>query len=211
MDKLVDSLPYIDNLQISVDGVGEGYQRIRPNTDFSQLKKNIIEIRRLSNNTELRLNMVITRKNYDQLPMIVKFAHEMGIQFVNANYLNVASVTEYGKDYYDFFHTDEFKSKISETYQSLSKYPDVNITGLDFPGKPGIRKCPFVWTFFYITWNGFIAPCCAKPFPKEYNYGNVINSSVIEVLNSPKAKAFRTSWQKNEPLPFCTNCQFIEL
>jgi radical SAM protein with 4Fe4S-binding SPASM domain len=62
-----------------------------------------------------------------------------------------------------------------------------------------------------LCWNGFITPCCAKPFPKELNFGNVFEDNVMNVLNSKGFRDFRDLWFKNITPGFCYKCHFIDI
>lgn len=50
-----------------------------------------------------------------------------------------------------------------------------------------------------------------KPFPKELNFGNVFETSMMQSLNSKEYRQFRELWYKNEPPEFCKNCHLIDL
>jgi radical SAM protein with 4Fe4S-binding SPASM domain len=55
-------------------------------------------------------------------------------------------------------------------------------------------------------WDGYIPPCCAKPFPKELNFGNVFQDGLINTLNSKDFQNFRNIWLNKEYPEFCNKC-----
>lgn len=69
LEKLDKAIPYIDNLQISVDGVGKVYETIRPATDFSFIKQNILRTAEACRkyDVELKFNLVAMPQNIDNL------------------------------------------------------------------------------------------------------------------------------------------------
>jgi len=56
-----------------------------------------------------------------------------------------------------------------------------------------------------------MTPCCAKPFPKELNFGNVFDTSLMECLNSEGYRRFREMWYRNETPDFCKKCHVVDL
>lgn len=212
IEKITPVLPYVDTVQISTDGIHKVYEEVRVGAKFDTLEQNINRLIALTKgNTDIMFNMVITKLNYTDMPNVIQFAHGMGIGYVNFTYFNLASVTDLGDDYYEFFSSKEFKDKLIETKETAKRIRDVEVTGLDFPGNPGIRKCPLMWNHFQINHDGEVPPCCAKPFSAQYSFGNVINRPLIDVLNSPKGKVFRNSWVTQSINKFCEKCQFVKL
>jgi radical SAM protein with 4Fe4S-binding SPASM domain len=201
----------IDTIQISIDGLGDVYESIRKNADFKQFDKNVRQLAFLCKNTttDLMFNMVITKDNFLQMPLLVKYAEEVGIKYMDFTLFNLASITNIEKTYYTFYQSTEFLKAVAEMDKTIIETPNVIVTNRNFRTDNGFRKCPFPWTHFYICQDGFIAPCCAKPFPKELNFGNVFNNHVIEVLNSTQYRNFRQLWFANKTPSFCNKCHFI--
>lgn len=133
------------------------------------------------------------------------------------NLLNASRPLLILNKYFSFYYeqaqiqSQEFYNVISPLEKEVRNTPEVQVKARNFTGKNSFQKCPFPWTHFYICWNGFVPPCCAKPFPKELNFGNVFNSKVISVLNSKEFRTFRTSWYEDIPPAFCKNCHFIHI
>lgn len=211
VEKMEPLLPYLDSVQFSVDGVGKTYEMIRPNTDFSVIEDNIRSIVALKPKSELMINTVITKENYKDLISILEFSQNVGIRFVNFNRMNLASIPEKRKEYTDFFTSEEYSEVVQLLNKSKEQYKGLTFSGYRTEGLPQFRDCGFVWHHHYITWDGYIVPCCAKPFPKELHFGNVFEKGVMAVINSEQAKAFRRCWQLNETPEFCRYCNNINL
>ena len=203
----------VDTIQISIDGINEVYESIRINSNFNLLDNNLKQLVELSKNstTDLMLNMVVTKENYIHIPDLVKYASKTGIRYLDFTLLNLASVTDIDRDYYKFYSSGEFLSVLRELDDIAKQFPEVLITNRNFKTENSFQKCPFPWTHFYICCNGLVTPCCAKPFPKEYNFGNVLEKGVMSVLNSDKFRDFRTLWLKNEAPRFCNKCHFLDI
>ena len=203
----------IDTIQISIDGINDVYESIRKNASFRRLDENLKLLVKMAKNTrtDLMLNMVVTKENYLHMPLVVKYAAEIGILYMDFTLFNLASVTDIERSYYEFYKSPDFSKLIQELEETIKNTPNVIVTERNFKTENSFQKCPFPWTHFYICWNGFIAPCCAKPFPKELNFGNVFNEKVLNVLNSNSYKSFRTQWLENKTPDFCEKCHFIDI
>ncbi len=203
----------IDTVQVSIDGLHETYNRIRIGSEFEKFSQNLKALSEMlkGSQTDLMLNMVVTKENYHQMAGMTSFAHEMGIPFLNFTLFNLASVTGIEKEYYDFYVSEEFLKARKELEAAKAGYPSVEVTFWDHNKKNGFRNCPFPWTHFYICWNGEVAPCCAKPFPKEMSFGNAFEKPLMEILNNEKYRNFRKMWFNNQTHPFCRKCHFIDL
>jgi radical SAM protein with 4Fe4S-binding SPASM domain len=204
---------HIDTIQVSIDGIGDVYNQIRRNGDFKKLDSNLTEIAKIIKGTDIDLmfNMVIVKENYMQMSDVIKYANDKGIGFVNFTLFNLASVTDIPVEYYEFFLTDGFKKELKKAVYEAAKYPHIEFTNWDYTTKSGFRKCNFPWTHFYFTWDGFLAPCCAKPFPKELNFGKMTENTLMDCINSKDFQNFRELWFKNETPEFCKKCHFIDL
>jgi radical SAM protein with 4Fe4S-binding SPASM domain len=203
----------VDILHISIDGLGETYEKIRKGADFKTFDQNVAELARLCRGTEtaLSLDMVVTKENYHQLPDMIPYCAEKGVKgFYHTTY-NLGSVTGTEAGYYQFYHSPEFTAEMRNLQRAGKKHPEVVVTSWDYKGRSGFKKCFFPWGYFYICWNGFVTPCCAKPFPKELNFGNVFAQGVMAVLNGREFRSFRARWQKNQTPDFCRKCHFIDL
>lgn len=200
----------IDTIQISVDGLGEIYESIRLKASFATLDNNLHQLAKMckGTTTTLMLNLVVTKENYFQMPELVRYADKLGIKYLDFSQLNLASVTNIDTSYYEFYKSEEFLKTVNEVKEAMGQTENVTVT-YNFKIDTGFQKCPFPWSHFYICWNGFVAPCCAKPFPKELHFGNVFDNKVIDILNSKEYRAFRKLWYENMTPEFCNKCHFI--
>ena len=93
----------------------------------------------------------------------------------------------------------------------MAQTKHVIVTKRNFEEESGFKKCFFPWTHFYVTFDGYITPCCAKPFPKEKNFGNLKDLNLIDILNSNEFINWRELWFKNITPEFCNKCHYIDL
>lgn len=213
IERITPVLPFIDTVQISTDGVGEIYENVRHGATFSLLDENLTKLKPLAdkNGVAMMFNMVMNRRNYKALADLVEYAASKGVKYVNFTYINLASLTSIDTSYYKFFESEEFLAEKKRLKEAIARHPEIEVTGIDFPGNPGFKKCPFVYNHFQINWNGEVPPCCAKPFTKEYSFGNVKDSNLRAVLNSDRAKEFRSHLNTDGCPPFCSKCTFVNV
>jgi len=209
VSKLINKL---DTIQISIDGLGSIYELIRHKAKFDILDKNLHELvlKCKGSKTTLMLNMVVTKENYFQMPDLVRYAEKIGIEYMDFSQLNLSAVTNIDIAYYEFYQSEEFSNALEKLKAASNDCTNVT-TNYNFKTDTGFQKCPFPWSHFYICWNGFIAPCCAKPFPKELNFGNVFDNKLIDILNSKDYFTFRELWFKNKTPDFCKKCHYTSL
>lgn len=213
IEKITNLLGKIDTIQVSIDGLGEVYEKIRKKSDFKVLDKNLRTLSTMAENsgTDIMLNMVVTKENYLHMPLLIKYSKEINVKYMDFTLFNLASVTDIDQSYYAFYQSAEFLKTIDELEEVIKSTPEVLVTERNFKTDNSFQKCPFPWSHFYVSWDGYMPPCCAKPFPKELNFGNVFNSSVMNILNSTSYKDFRTLWINNDPPAFCNKCHFIDI
>jgi len=210
VSELADKL---DTIQVSIDGIGNTYEQVRLKSSYPFFYENmrqIVEVCR-GKRASVMFNFVAIRENYQQMAEVVELAGQLGVTYVNITPFNVASVTIYDKSYYDFFQTPAFKEELKRAKKAAHNFPDMELTTWDIEAPKGFRKCDLVWSHFYVSWDGYATPCCAKPFPKELNFGSVFDDGLMKCLNNRDYRQFRKMWYKNEPPEFCKNCHVIDL
>lgn len=213
MDRVVDVLGKIDTIQVSIDGMDDVYDKIRLKSDFKILDKNLRALAKKAKatQTDIMLNMVVTKENYTHMSQLVTYAKEIGVKYLDFSLFNLASVTDIDRSYYQFYKSPEFLQALDELEATIKETPEVLVTERNFKTGNSFQKCHFPWSYFYVSWDGYVPPCCAKPFPKELNFGKVFGNKLIDVLNSESYKSFRTMWFNNTPPKFCDKCNFIDV
>ncbi|MFM2048695.1 MAG: hypothetical protein RI955_1243 [Bacteroidota bacterium] len=202
----------IDTIQISIDGMNEVYDLVRKQGNYSYFIEHVKQITSdaKGKRADVIFNMVVLQQNYLQMADIIKLAAEVGVKYVNFQTMNLASITGWDNSIYALYNTKEFKNQLALAFKMADEL-GIEMSTFDFETKNSFQKCLLPWGHFYISWDGWMTPCCAKPFPKELNFGNVFTEGLMTTLNSSGYQYFRTQWYKNETPKFCTNCHIIEL
>lgn len=203
----------VDTIQVSIDGLNDIYELIRKNASFHTLDENLDSLMKLCKPTEttVMLNMVVTKENYHQMSDLIHYSGKKGIDYLNFTLFNLGSVTNIEANYYQFYQSKAFLTELKKAQETEKQITEVEVTHWDYESKNEFQKCIFPWTHFYVSWNGFLPPCCSKPFPKELNFGNVFEEGMMPVLNGKTFQQFRTMWFANKTPDFCNKCHFIDL
>jgi radical SAM protein with 4Fe4S-binding SPASM domain len=210
IEQVKPMLGIIDTIQVSIDGLWEVYETIRKRGKFERLKSNLEIVAEMCKNTctSLMLNMVVTKENYHQMAELVEFAQKIGVKYMDFTMFNLAAVTQIEKMYYDFYKSPEFLSEFQLLKETQKQVKEVVVNYHSFGTNNSFQACPFPWTHFYISWDGYMVPCCAKPFPKELHFGNIFDTKVTDILNNEQYRHWRNLWFKNQTPAFCKNCHF---
>ena len=201
----------IDTIQISMDGIGEVYDKVRLKGDFNFFLTNLKKIVEVSSNsrTDVMLNVVIVKENYHQMSDMISFANDLNIRYINMIPINLVAKTNEDASYFDFFFSDEYLNELQSTKRAAIKYKELEFIYSDLSRGRGFKTCKYPWNYFYISWDGLLPPCCAKPFPKELNLGNVFEDGLKKSLNSKEFQDFRKLWFSNETPDFCNKCGVV--
>jgi MoaA/NifB/PqqE/SkfB family radical SAM enzyme len=208
--RLVDALAdKIDALQISIDGIGEVFEKVRRNSDWEKYLGNVREIVRVTAGRRARpkFNMVVLKDNCDQMPDVVRLAKETGIAEVYFNTMNLVA-NDWDASYYGFYGSPEFQTALQQT-RIVAREERVSVGFDDVTSPRSFKLCPFPWNHFYVTWDGFLVPCCAKPFPKEKHFGSVFDSGLMACLNSEGFLEFRRLARSGIAPEFCLRCHMV--
>jgi len=199
----------IDSLQISIDGIGEVFEAVRKNSRWDAYLANLTEIARLARGRRARvkLNMVVLRDNYHQMADVVRLARSLGIPEVYFNTFNLVA-NDLDVSYYGFYHTAEYRAAVREA-AGVAEAEGVLAGFDDITSGRSFANCPFPWNHFYVTWDGFLVPCCAKPFPKVLHFGNVFESALRACVNARGFQAMRDMSRRGITPEFCSRCHVV--
>jgi len=195
----------VNLIQISIDGVDNVYEKVRKKAIFETFSKNIQNISKIvqGTSTSLMFNMVAYQENYHTIPEVVLLAHKNGIGSVHITSRNLVTMPNISPSQYDLYKTVDFVNSLNQGKELAEKY------GINFTNFSNNGFCDLVYNHFYITWDGFLVPCCAKPFPKELSFGNVFQSSLRDCMSVYQQSEFRKKWDYSSIPEFCEHCHVL--
>ncbi len=199
----------IDTLQISIDGCGEVFESIRKGASYGRFLENLgaaawaARGRRM----DVVLNMVVVETNVGQMGQVVELAAKHGVGEVRLGALNHAAI-ESQLGALGFYVSAGFREALGAAGRSARRF-GVELSFPRFDGPSGFRTCPFPWGNFYVSWDGYLAACCSKPFPKELHFGNVFEDGLLECINHAGFVEMRRMWLKDRAPGFCEGCGYL--
>lgn len=182
----------LTTLSFSCDAIEpEMYASIRVNGTFARLKESLDLINRFKRERgteapQLILNFGAMRRNVEQLPGVVRFAHDNAVSQVIA--------------YHDVVYVDELKDESTFLNQELSdrEFAEAERLAAELGVSmfmPGLFSrpikyspasgpyCKYPFHHLWIYSDGRVGPCCMD-FPDRYVLGDLNTSSIEDVWNS---------------------------
>lgn len=217
----------LDEVAVSLDGAtAETYERIRVGADFEEVTRNVQRLTSTvghSNRKKMKVAAfsVAMRNNFHELPDLVTLVHRLGVKYlwvqdVQFQQLDAGLATKEESLRAIAEQNDGEKGQIEQflkTALQLARKYDLQL--LTYGGKSvfdrlyitrKLAKCIWPWTSAYITWDGFVSPCC---IPSTYFCGNVFEEPFKKIWNNEKYHSFRRQ-MKSARFPYqCINCSFL--
>jgi MoaA/NifB/PqqE/SkfB family radical SAM enzyme len=130
----MESINYgVDTINVSLDGVKECHERMRPGSDYNRVKKNIerlLQIRDYRTKPTISVNMML----YDQTEQDIQDFIDEWAGKVDYAGVSVSKPSSFQRDYeHPFWHE-------SETYN--------------------VPYCRSPYYYMAVTWDGKVLPCC---------------------------------------------------
>lgn len=134
---------------------------------------------------KLCVQMVVTRKNVDQVSEFQEYIRSIGL----------APITKSLNTYVTFPSEDKIREwEVTELsrYRNRGKYS---------------RRCPWVWGGMLVFWNGDVTVCCEDPMGTSI-YGNVNEKSLLSLINGARADFRRQYFRDPGKIKICQGCHF---
>lgn len=202
----------INQLMISVDGATAAtHNAIRKGSNFNKLLKNIeqlVHMRGFNKKTQLEIWTVVQKKNYAELPDLVRLASSLGIDKLTFQMGMTSWGKEEMKETINNLQLDKTPEDIIEESVQIAKAKSFNLEiyrGNLLEKKEG-KRCWWPWTSCYITCDGFVTPCCICTDPRVVNYGNVFETPFEKIWNSENYKKLRRMIREDDIPDFCKAC-----
>lgn len=210
----------LTQLDISLDSPNKGtFGQIRKKANFDQIIENIKNIKEIkrslrSDKPRLVINMVLMRRNLEELPQMVSFVKDLDLNGLTVFYAQI-----YRKDLSQesiSLYRDLVKEVMLQTYQKASRLKVELVEVISEPLGIGINEgledsrikrigrppCRFPWNNLYVFSNGNVRFCCySSPI-----LGNLDYQSLEEIWNGEKARDVRRIIASGELPQECHHC-----
>ena len=209
----------ISEITISIDGATkEVYEKIRKNAQFETVIENVralSEIRKKLNKKKpfIRINMVVTTENINELSDVLKMAKNLG-----AKEFRASPIVPPHPNLKSLVPDVHLWVKVTKEARALAHQLGI---GLVFSGlliqnsnKQKTRnalysKCKQPWLAPFIRIDGYVTPCCNTSDPHLLGDANIFSQDIRTIWNNYEFRRFRHSL-KYGPLPeVCRKCPMI--
>ncbi len=211
---------------VSLDGSQEVHAKIRNIPEaFNKLKDGVAALKNLKKEYRVTARCVVQKANFNDLPNIIDAAHEIGldqISFLNADVSTDAfnrpdlweddkvKEVSLSRDEVDQFkevienlintHSQDFKSGfVAESPEKLRRFYNYYAAFHDLCDFP-IVHCNAPWVSAVIEADGNVRPCFFHT-----KIGNIRDSTLTELINSPGSISFRKNLDTTTN-PICKKC-----
>lgn len=202
--RLLDS--GLDKIAFSVDSCyEEKYEVIQRGAKFRNTLGNIESFVQLRNRQQCKtiicLYMVIMKNNVQEIPDYLEFGANLGVDRVTLQRL--ISI----RPFLDRYCPSVINQLVSvnemppfDSLYSLSRRLGIDLT-IDEN-----KACQWLRSSAYITWNGYLTPCCLL-WQSEYFLGNVYDEGFEIVWLGRRTSDFRRALQKGQFPSVCKACR----
>ncbi len=211
-------------LHASLDGgTPETYEAIRCGSRFSHVVGNLkalLAARSRQNAPRLGVGlvMVLMRRNLNDLPTMVRLAHEWGVDSLFVQYLchdyRESSLPAHYADMRTFVESetlqlDEARPVIAGS-EALAAELGVHLRlpAMFQPSRraSGDRRCSWPWQGMYLSYQGDVMPCCMVSTPDRMTFGKAGQGGLANIWASDAYHAFRRQLDSDEPPEICRSC-----
>jgi MoaA/NifB/PqqE/SkfB family radical SAM enzyme len=217
-------------LHVSLDAASaESYEKIRVRAHFDRVLRNLGHLRDArrdleSTHPQVRLVMVVMRQNLDELPQLVRLAHELDIHTMWVQHLchdfaestlpaRYAPMRQFVTEQTLLTEPPEHVAAVFALAQAAADSCGVELrlphteARSHPPGTPGRQRCDWPWHGPYVSYQGYSMPCCMIATPDRGNFGQVgRDGSIAEIWSSEKYDAFRAALASDTPPEICRSC-----
>ena len=216
-------------LHVSLDGAtAASYEDIRQGAKFERVIDNIHKVcrakNRLGSHTPLlRLVVVVMRRNLEELPDLVRLAHQCSIHSIFVQHLSqefeessrlpryeplqafVQKETLMGEDPHRVERYFEAARSVAAELAVDLRLP--RLQAASCMRRSAVRHaCDWPWSGAYVSYQGYAIPCCMIATPDRLHMGNMIERGVDAVWNGPRYQTFRNQLDSEDPPELCRSC-----
>lgn len=204
----------IGEIGVSIDSPKkEEYEKIRKGAKFEKVLENVknlaFELKRKKKKTIVSIASVILKDNIDDLVEFVLLTKKLGVSKIG--FQTMQEKTDY-LDKYDSKTKSQAVSslnkKLKENIDKAKKIAKKNNITLIFDEEksPG---CIWPWRSVYISWNGYVTPCCKILDYREPYFGNILKEDFWKIWNGKQYQMYR-KLLRDRKAPFqCKGCAMV--
>jgi radical SAM protein with 4Fe4S-binding SPASM domain len=198
---------------ISLDAAtAQTYESVRGSREFEHVVSNIGELvaARAGRLPRVALAFVVLPANWAEMTRAVELGMRLGVDQVSICDLNLTwapeskwepARAEQVREEWESARRTAGSRGIELTYAKFDK----TLWGAQMRCRP----CFYLWDMPYITWEGYVTPCCALPDPDLVRFGNLRETTFRSIWNSAEYRDYRAAVTSEEPPEPCTGCHHL--
>jgi radical SAM protein with 4Fe4S-binding SPASM domain len=188
----------LDHISFSIDGsTKETFESIRVGAKYESVISSIKNLtgKRCGKKPFIDLNITLEDKNQKEWMSFIDLAFD-----VRADRVSVRLVSQkLAHNNIARMHVILNDIKKAEQYAKSKK--------IEFRYTDDYKDtCVYPWIWPYVTWNGFVTPCCYISDPRQFNFGNILEKSFMDIWNGDKYCQFRKDLVSTNPPSICKDC-----
>jgi len=155
---------------------------------------------------ELSANAVVHTADRDALARLFELASRLGLDGLNLNVVQFWDVGERegaGPVGGTVLNREDL-ARLAEVVDSLAwKW---GLRARLMGPTAGYENCPWHRGGVYISWQGYVTPCCQRPDPRTICFGNILEQPFEAIWNSDTYRRFREALAAGRPPETCRTC-----
>lgn len=207
-------IKYFDKIEISIDSPNRStFKNIRGKDCLDQVLEGAGLINRLNNGSDIAVNFVLERENVTELPEMIMLLHDLKINHINIVGLQnwIAIDSRHLNKRKELLEREPKDTKVIADYfrkaVNLAKSFNIYVSSSVSDGYK--HKCFWYKRGVYISWNGYVMPCCIRPDYQDFNFGNVFEKNIRDIWNSYGYINFRKELASGKVPLLCKGCSYI--
>lgn len=193
------TLPFVDMIYLSIDGVGEIYEKARAGAKFDKLIRSLEDIQAAvdekTRKTKLHINFTLSPQNYRTLPQVYELQKKYGLASVR---INLAQ--NWNEEELNQLQFGEEIVRFLEPYRHDVK----GVGGWDY------KDCYWPFNGIVLDVFGDIRQCIINTSMKPI--GNIFKDDIEKIYNTSLEFAeARRSLGENKAAKACRNCDYKHL
>lgn len=209
-------------LHVSIDGATAAtYESIRVRARYARVMRNLehltsLQRRRGVSRPKIVIVFVLMRRNFEELPALVRQAAGWGVGEVFVQHLchdfGESSLPSHYAPMRDFVDGETIAGVESAAVAGIFAEAKADAARLGVALRlPSIERkstpgCDWPWTGAYFSYEGLAMPCCMIGTPDRLNFGDAGARGVETVWHGPDYQAFRDRLASDDPPDICRSC-----
>ena len=196
-----------DRIELSFDSADPAeFARIRRGASLDDVMDRIrvlVEARdRRGQFLELSANTVVHTADHDALNGLFRLVSRLGLDRLNLNVVQFWDIGE-GEPSPATLNAKDL-ARLATEVESLSW--DWSLPVRLAAPEAGYENCPWYRGGIYVSWQGYVTPCCQRPDPRTIHFGNLFEQPFEAIWQSDPYRAFRDTLAAGRPPEACRTC-----